>query len=435
MLTNTPTPNKRIEKTIHDFDTFKKLIDLGKYSPDLDFHLDFYNTLIPKFPVSMGESIANILKTTADLQVLSLRLRDDPLDPGIVKHLSTLLDSPHCPQHLCLGKLSDEAVKLVAQALIHPNCRENLSLTLSFQTSSALQFLSTALKNHPNPKPVELILFYDGQGINYERDLHAAICAKPYRVKLYPSYRNTDPLALKEMCTALAQGEIPPHTNFNFNIYRGEGMGDAGAIQIAAALKSKLCPQDLTFSFINNGISDTGLQAIADALPFAPSNLSLDFSANGITTTGAIYLATKLKQPTNPQLGIELNGNEIEPKALPHFLDALKTNTSVTRLNGLCADEKSEHCLEMIVYCLNRNQLLAKYPAFDTLIKKISHDNKLYDPVTPPLSLKTSSALVSIFTKVTNQSLPLEIIEYRKALSAVKTVLDRKIEKIKPKLG
>jgi hypothetical protein len=96
----------------------------------------------------------------------------------------------------------------------------------------------------------------------------------------------------------------------------------------------------------------------------------------------ALAFADTIKNGNTPKgLQIDISDNNLGDEGIKKLAEAMLYNTSIIMLNIKNSSGRSENVVSKIIdVCCVRNQLLLKYPEYETFIKEVSYKNNLYIP-------------------------------------------------------
>lgn len=136
--------------------------------------------------------------------------------------------------------------------------------------------------------------------------------------------------------------------------YRGEAIGDLGAIALADALASNVALRRMFLYHCN--IGEEGVKALANSLSTNSSLDSLNLSGNSIDDEGIKALADTLTQNASIT-SLDLSGNPFGNHGLAFLAESLKNSSSLKRLS-LGSIPMDTQAVEDLTRCLRENSTL-----------------------------------------------------------------------------
>ncbi|XP_042560340.1 uncharacterized protein LOC122129486 isoform X3 [Clupea harengus] len=290
--------------------------------------------------------------------LIELNLSGNKLEDLGVKHIPALLQNPHSklqrlllnkssitaegcdaltsalrsnPSHLIElnlsgNKLRDSGVKHISVLLENPHCKlEKLLLSDCGITGEGYATLTSALKSNPSHL-IELDLRGNNpgdSGVKLLTDLHNLL-----NVKKLQTLRLLNSDAAEEACDYLTSvlGTNPLLlTELDLS---GKKPGDSGVKQFCALLKDSHCKLT-TLKLNNSSITAGGCAALTSALSSNPSHLiELDLSGNKPGDSGVDYISALLQDPNCKLQRLLLNDSSITERGCATLTSALTSNPS-----------------------------------------------------------------------------------------------------------
>lgn len=239
---------------------------------------------------------------------------------------------------------------------------------------------------------------------------------------------------VKYLADALQSG--PPGLTLQLS---ESAIGTAGVKYIAESLQSGKCPKDLTINLSRSVIGE-GVEYIAEALKSGdcPPGLKIVFgpfsSMNDKRVNNILDAIKSGKCPLGLKIGFDLLYN-ISDSMLNTIAEVMRNNTTVVLDNTTLierdvdsdseVDSDAEKALKIIEHCSLRNDLLYRYPDFESIIMAGSKKAGIFSGtrMQNPPSLKTAVSLfLAAHKNIKTESLPSDLKDYLKAVEDLQQI-------------